>query len=142
MKTIVKKSGSTYPHSMRKVYLNLFTAVLSVLLALMLLSNDPLTLLGYIVFSASVIMIVFRLKTHPLNLQKRLKTDSSESEENSHKWRWLILMFVTMIVILASPFLLAAVLPPYIWLAVIVGVGTGLSVAEVLFYVYRRKRVT
>jgi len=139
MKKPAEKGGSTYPHSIRKVYLNLFTAILSVLLALILLLHEPLLLLTYIIFSSSLIAVLLRLKIHHPNLKKKFQAYSSEENEDSHKGKWLILMFALMIIALASPFLLAAVLPPYIWLILIVGVGTGFSVAELLFYIRRRR---
>lgn len=138
-----RKRPPKYSHSISKVYLNITTAVLSIILALVLLKEKPLLLLYYIVFTSILATITSVVKirlasTRPATPQK----SSFPNEESAPKKRLLVLLFFIIFAGLASPFLLAGFMPPHIWFILIVGLATGISISEITFYIYCEKIVS
>lgn len=141
----VRERPTKYPHSIGKVYLNVTTAVLSIVLALTLL-KDSLLLSHYIVFTSILATIIFILKIRPQKIvTPSLPQESSfPNEESAPRRRLLLLVFFMIFAILASPLLLAGLMreTPHIWFTVIVGIATGMSISEILFYIYCEKMVS
>lgn len=141
----MKKKGKkrTYPSRMSGVYLSAIIVAWSVILAFLLLQNT--LLLFYYVSSASLIAaIVFLLKIRSLNrplfanAQRIQKKDSLQPEDERVSWKVLILVFMMLLAALFIPLFLAWVLPGEAWFVLIISFTSGVSIAEVLFYLYLR----
>jgi cobalamin synthase len=140
MKNTVRKRAAGYPHSISRVYLNVATAVLSIVMALLLLRENVLVLSYYLVLTSILAVIPFVLKIRLPSIGQSTSQDNSFlNEESSPQKRLIALLFVTIFALLASPFLLAGFMPPHFWFILIVGVVTGLSVSEILFYIYCKR---
>ena len=136
------KRSPKYTHSTKRVYLNVTTAVLSIIMAITLL-GEPLSLGYYVVSTSLVAMIVFALKIRlaNMNLAESQESPSSDQESTPRK-RVIALFFLTVLAIIASPFLLARFLPPTIWFIVIVSLASGISISELIFFIYCKKMVS
>lgn len=129
-----------YPHRTSRFYLSTITAVLSVILALLLL-QDPILLLYYFVSTFLITAIAFRLKIRlfPIRTPKHPENDLFQTEKNASTWRKLILMFFALLAFLFLPLFLVRVLDPYSWFILIISLASGVSIAEVLFYLYAQR---
>lgn len=142
MNKTVRKKMPKYSHNINRVYLNVTTAILSTVLALVLLREKTLLLLYYIVLTSILTMIASALKIRFASMRPKPQESSLPDTEESPKKRLLVLLFLMMLAILASPFLLAGFLPPNTWFILIVGLAASLSISEVTFYIYCEKRVS
>jgi MFS family permease len=129
-----------YPHSIRKVYWNVIIAILSIALTVMLL-KQPLLLIYYIIFTFILAMVAFQLKARFSTIFTPIAKDIPPENEEKPRRRLLVLLFLLIMAILSLPFLLAGVFHemPHVWFILIMGIATGLSISEVLFYIYCEK---
>ena len=133
-----KRSSKRY--SMRRVYINAVTAVLSTILALLLLQDHVQFLLYYLLFTIIMVAIVFtlRIRLPPLKMSEPTQENLFETKKWTQRWKAPLLLLVMLIALFVLPLLLAWALDPYVWFILMVGFITGFSVAEILFCVYTR----
>lgn len=140
MNNTMRKRTARYPHSINRVYLNVATAMLSIVMAVLLLRENVLTLSYYVVLASILAVIPFMLKIRlPRGEQSTSQDNSFLNEQSAPQKKLIALLFVTIFALLASPFLLAGFMPPHFWFILIVGIVTGLSISEVLFYIYCKR---
>lgn len=137
-----RKKMPKYSHNISRVYLNVTTAILSTILALILLREKPLLLSYYIVLTSILTMIASVLKIRLASMRPTHQESSFPDMEKAPKKRLLVLLFLIIFAGLASPFLLAGFLPPHIWFILIVGLAASLSISEITFYIYCEKIVS
>lgn len=127
-------------YSMGRVYINAVTAVLSIILALLLLQDHLQSLLYYLLFTIIIAAIVFtlRIRLPPFKMSEPTQENLFETKKWTQRWKAPILMFIMLIAIFLTPLILAWALDPYIWFILMVGFITGFSVSEILFYLYIR----
>jgi len=143
MNETARKRTPRYSHNISRVWLNVATAVLSIILTLILLRENPFFLLYYIILTSVLAMITFVLKIRLANIRSATPQESSfQNEESAPKKGSLVLLFFMLFAVLASPFLLAGFLPPHVWFILIVGLATGISISEIIFYIYCEKIVS
>jgi len=118
-----------YPHKMSAVYFNATTAILSAILAFLILDSPYTWLLLYSICTSIVTVIVFIFKNHLFQTQ--------DSGEHTSTWKAL-LIFLVFVACLFLPLLLAGILDPYIWFILLVSFTSGFSTSEVIFYLYTR----
>ena len=129
-----------YPYPEKRVYLSAAIAGLSIILALALLSNQPVLIIYYFFSTITFTVITFLLK-------KRLYTFilMDENEENSHKnedrapWKAMLLVLLMSLAFLIAPLLLAGILSGPIWFIMIVSFTSGVSISEIILYIRMRK---
>jgi len=118
-----------YPHKMSAVYLNATTAILSAILAFLILDSPYTWLLPYLIGTSIVTVIVFMFKNRLLQIQ--------DSGKHTSTWK-MLLIFLAFVACLFVPILLAGVLDPYIWFILLVSFTSGFSTSEAVFYLYTR----
>lgn len=113
--------------------------VFSLILAL-LLWETPLFLVGYFfsVFIIAIAIFLLRIRLSRTEMPKTGQTPS-ETEKGTHGLRKLVLTFLALITFLALPLALSRVLDPYVWFTLLISFMTGLSLAEIIFYLYTRR---
>jgi len=117
---------------MGRVYLSTTLTILSIIIAgLLLLPTNPLRLLYYGLLTAAITAVVFELKTHFAGW-----STSFLSAQESLKP--VVVLFLLLFSVLIVPLALAYFLPAEVWVILIVSFTTGLSLAEVVFYISRR----
>lgn len=134
-----KSPKGKYPFRMVGVYLSAASIVMSVALALLLLSDSPILLLYYFVltFLIAVATFVLRIRVLPTGMPKASEKESLETQKKISGWK-ILLIFCMLIVFLIVPLLLAGFLEPYVWFILMVSLTSGLSIAEILFYLSTR----
>ena len=133
-----------YPSGMLGVYTSVVLCILSVVLALLLLSDKPWTLLYYFGSSFFITAIVFEVKNHILSVRESKKNDSDmvqtkEEEQGGKRWGLLLITLLGSLSLIVIPLALAYFFDPVIWVILLVSLTTGVSVAEVTLYVYLRR---
>lgn len=133
-----------YPHGVARVYLSLTLAAVSVILALVLLQSSLYYLLYYVLSVLAMSILILALKIHfsgrvkPTSESDSDKTNSLEPSRGITSWKTLFAIFFILLACLLLPIALAVILPPEVWIILIVSLTTSISVAEVLFYLYSR----
>jgi len=134
-----RKRRFRYPPSKAGFYVSIMTVVLSVILAF-LLWETPLFLLYYFVSTFIIAVATFLLRTRLSRIKmSQAEQTLPETGKGAHRLKKLLLMFLALITLLALPLALAKVLDPYVWFTLLISFMTGLSVAEILFYLYTRR---
>ena len=127
-------NGRSYPYSSNRVLVNVIVAVLSLILALTLLSSDTILLLYYLAASSVFTIITLFLKRYLY--RKVIAADSEhESEAENDKrsfWRTLLTTFLLLFAFIAAPLLLAGFLSGEIWFVIMVSFTTGIGISEII----------
>lgn len=133
------KSKSKYPYSKSRVYFSVLISAFSLILALQLLPT-PALILCYSASTSIIATITFLLKRRYF-YTKTTEAHQRVADKNVEKrtsWKLLILFFLVMILILVSPLFLASFLDPHTWFILMVSFTSGVSISEILLYVYMR----
>lgn len=133
------KSKSKYPYSKSRVYFSVLISAFSLVLALQLLPT-PALILCYFASTAIIATITFLLKRRYFYTKttEAHQTVADKNVEKRTSWKLLILFFSVMILILVSPLFLASFLDPNTWFILMVSLTSGVSISEILLYVYMR----
>lgn len=128
-----------YPFSKVGVYISVIVAMMSIILALLVLT-DPVWLTCYFVFASFLTLVTTALKIRFFSKKKlRPFQDSSlDKAESGQKWK-VILIIGFFIVALFAPVFLLVFLPIEIWFMCLDGFVLGVSLSEVVFYYYTQK---
>jgi len=136
-----KRKLRAYPSSTLRLYLSVFSGVLSVIFALALLGNLPLLLAYYIILTSFLTVAIFWIKLRSyLRRREPDKAQTQINEQQPVRWRLVFLFFLLIVAMIMSPLLLAKVLPPEIWFILIVGIASGTSLSEIVLYIYCRRQ--
>lgn len=138
-----------YPIKKTRVYMNATMFILSVILAATILlprENSILLLLSYFVSTLVIAVATFKFRVRILSVKQPTSKEAvSEGENNAGRWR-ILLLFLIILIAFSLPLLLAGILPfllgqmgRYIWFILIVSMTSGVSIAEILFYLYLRR---
>jgi len=133
-----KKRG--YPFTKARVYTSVVTAVLSAILAILLLHGSLIQLLYYVICTSLIASAVFVLNVRIFLVKASRRSEERDiaTERRGSQWKALLLLFSILLLSMIAPLLLTRVLGPEIWFIVIVGVTSGASIAEVCFYFHTR----
>ena len=147
MNSNIKRKRPKYPFRTSAVYTSVILSVLSVLLAILLLSEEPWLLPYYLISSVFITAIVFSAKNYILSVResKQYKDDmvqTKEEEEGGTRWGLLLATFFGLLLLIAIPLVLANFLDPVAWIILLVSFTTGVSFAEVVLYLYLRGTLT
>lgn len=124
---------------MSAVYLNATTAVVSVVIAFLILGSPYTWLLYYAVFTSIVTAIMFIFKKSLIKTQVPGLSDSGNIRSQKRTFTWKTLpIFIVLIACLFVPLLLAGFLDPYIWFILLVSFASGVSTSEVILYLHTR----
>lgn len=139
MSLSAKTRNVEYPFSKVGVYISAMVATISIILALLVLT-DPVWLTCYFVFAFLLALITAALKIRFFSRKKsRPFQDSSLNKaESDQKWK-LLLIIGFFIVTLFAPVFLLVFLSIEIWFACIDGVVLGVSLSEIIFFCYTQK---
>ena len=136
------RKKEAYRYGVSRVYLSAMLAALSIIIAALLLHNSFYRLAYYAITTAAITALVFELKNrftgHTTFLSTKTQNTDSQQSEGRSSWKALFGLFVLLIACLITPLALAFVLPPEAWVILIVSFSTGVSLAEVFFYLSRR----
>lgn len=130
---------SKYPYPKSRIYLSVIITVWSLILTLQLLQT-PALILRYFASTFIIATITFIIKRHYFYTKITVTHQrvANENLKNRTPWKLLILLFSVMIAILVFPLFLASYLDPYTWFILIVSLTSGISIGEILLYVYMR----
>lgn len=133
-----QKKRIRYPYGKVRVYLSATMTVLSIILAILLLEN-PLSFLYYLGLTIVLVAVVLALKMHFMHLKMpESSEEESETESKMQNRKALLVLFGVLIVSISLPLLLAR-FDPEIWFVVLISYVSGVSVAEILFFLIAAK---
>lgn len=128
-----EKTKQRYPHSTLRVFWSAILAVLSVILALLLL-HDAFWLLLYFLNSLVFIAAMYIVKTRIFSMEDEPSKDSDDTQPTRPYWKAMALTLLVLVTIAAIPLLLAGILHPYLWFILIISFILGTSVSEIMLY--------
>jgi len=128
-----------YPHGKIRVYLSATLTVLSIILAFLAL-RSLLSFLYYFGLTIVLVAVVLVLKTRFLSVEmsESSEEESSETESKMQNWKSLLILFGVLIISILLPLLLAR-FHPEIWFIGLISYISGVSVAEILFFLITRR---
>lgn len=134
-----KSRSIEYPFSKSGVYLSAILAALSIVLALLLLT-DPITLILYFASTCLLTFVTLEIKIYVFSRRKSEVPEeySVTKPQGSNKLKTIFLM-VCFIIAMAMPLILLSILDVTSWFISLNGFISGVSLSEViLFYYYSR----
>lgn len=134
-----QKKRFRYPYGKVRVYFSAAMTVLSIIFALLLLKS-LVSFLYYLGLTIVLVAVVLVLKMRFLYVKMPESSEEklSETESTMQNWKALLILFVVLIMSMLLPLLLARFYPE-IWFIGLIGYISGVSVAEVLFFLISRR---
>lgn len=119
------------------VYFSAITAVLSVILAVLVLQSSPILLVYYFISTFFITATVFVLRKRLFIRTSKPSEEKSQQTKKSGS-KGLILLFFVLLAILVGPLFLAKILDPATWFILMVSLTSGVSITEIAFYFHTR----
>ena len=136
------RKKEAYSHGVGRVYLSATLAALSVIMAALLLHNSFYRIAYYAITTAAITAVVYELKNRFTGrttfLSTKTRNAGSLQPEGRTSWKALFALFLLLFACVIMPLALPLVLPPEAWVILLVSFSTGVSLAEVFFYLSRR----
>lgn len=134
-----QKKHFRYPHGKARVYLSATMTMLSIILALLLLKSlvSFLYYLGLTIVLVAVVLVL-KMRFFYVEMPESSEENSSEAESTMQNWKALLILFGALIISMLLPLLLAK-FHPEIWFIGLISYVSGVSVAEVLFFLISRR---
>ena len=139
-----KKEDFEYPFSRKWVYASAFLSVISITLTVVMLRDYLFAIILYFVFIFALTLVILAFKSHFYSAKEKeiREFQPMEIEEETRASIWtksfVLLMLLTLLAFL-SPLFLSFILPPEWWIIVISGFIPGMSLPEVILYLYSKK---
>jgi len=133
-----------YPYSTNRVYLSTTIALLSLLLAVILFQSYPTLILSYLLYfllsalAFTILTFLLKMRLYPLITESTSTTEQQhgQTKKSESTWKTLLLAFCMLLAFILVPLLLADVLGGPAWFILITSFILGVSVSEILFYLY------
>lgn len=141
MSSKARKRHTEYVYSKFRVYWSATIAVMSIILALLILHTQPISLFYCLVLTVLLIGVVLALKMRFLRVRTPEPSggELSEKESVGLRWRSLLISVVVLIALLSFPLVLARLIDPLFWFISLISYTASVSAAEVLFFLITRK---
>ena len=135
-----------YPYSKSRVYLSMAIALMALFLAGALFQSDPTLGLTYLLYSLLATLVVIgatfllKMRLYPLIAEPSEATDNlhEQTKRSGLTSKGLLLVFLMLIAPILVPLLLSGVLGGLAWLVMMTSYILGVSVSEILIYLYAR----
>ncbi|UCG44844.1 MAG: hypothetical protein JSV58_05470 [Candidatus Bathyarchaeota archaeon] len=127
-----------YPYPRNRVFLSAIITVLSVILAVTLLLEEPSSMLLVIsyIFSTIVVTVLtyfMKERLYPFLAEEKLR-GITDKEKKVSQWKMLIVAFFMLIGSILVPLLLAGILSEHAWFIMITSFTAGVSISELMLY--------
>jgi len=139
MNSEAQKKRLRYPHGKIRVYLSATLTVLSIILAFLLL-RSLLSFLYYLGLTIVLVAVflVLKMRFFSVEMSESSEEESSETASKMQNWKSLLILFGVLIISILLPLLLAR-FHPEIWFIGLISYISGVSVAEILFFLITRR---
>lgn len=139
MNSEVPRSRPRYPYGKARVYLSAVLTVLSVILAFLLFWGR-VPFLYYLGLTAVLVVVAIKLKTRFFYAETLESPEEGmlAPEGEMQNWKTLLILACILIVSMLLPLALAR-FHPEIWLIGITSYVSGVSIAEVLYFLTSRR---
>lgn len=133
-----------YPFGKNWVIASAVMSGISIVFAIAILGADAFALFLYFLFTCSLILVVLVLKFHYYSTRNEEMPEeySSEGEEQVPEGHWkrnFVILLILTAVALISPLIFSLILDPLWWIIIISGFVPGVSIPEVILYLYSRR---
>lgn len=137
-----KRRSIEYPFGKSGAYLSAILAVLSIALALLLLT-DPIALILYFALTCILTFVTLEIKIHIFSKRKSEAPEEyyarePEGSNGGNKWKTIFLM-VCFVIAMAMPLILLSILDVTSWFISLDGFVSGVSLSEVILFYYSRQ---
>lgn len=136
-----KKKRIMHRLSKTGLYMSIVTAVLSVLLAVLLLRSSVF-LLHYFAATLFITTSIFALKVYIFSvntLEQNAEEDTEETKVTRHVKAQMLMSLLTIALVIA-PFILVMFLDPYTWFTLSMGIMSSMSISQIILYLYGMRR--
>jgi len=135
-----------YPYDKKWVYASAALSGISIAFAVSILRDDVGALLLYFAFTSFFTLIILALKFHFYSERekKMVENYSIEDEKEAPKRGWmqsLILLMVITLLVLLSPLILSYLLDPLWWVIIVSGFVPGVSIPEIILFIYSQRQL-
>lgn len=131
-----EKTRVTYPFSITGVYISVILAGISTVFTLLLLQGQPILLAYYFLIMSLIMAVGLILKIRLLSSSPKANENLVEGRGTAIGWRTLLLFLLMLIAAVSLPILLSKVLDNRIWFTLLTSFISGISISEILFYLY------
>jgi len=133
-----------YPYSRNRVYLSTTIAALSLLLAVMVFQSYPTSMLVYLLYfflsalAFTIFTFLLKMRLYPLITESAPTTEQphEQTKKSESTWKMLLLVFCILVSSVLVPILLTGVLGGAVWFILMTSFMLGVSISEILFYLY------
>lgn len=116
--------------------MNTATAVLSVILAFLILKDMDISLLLYYILSVVLLTAIALVLKIRFSSARGHEEDLAKEDWEPIGLRGLLILFCVLTVFILSPLLLARFLPSSVWFILLISFISGVSLSDLLFYLY------
>jgi uncharacterized ion transporter superfamily protein YfcC len=140
-----ERENFEYPFGKRWVLASAFLSLISIVFAVTFLIDYLDALLMFFGFTSLFIAVMTVLKYYLYSKRSKESQDDyvSIEEERSAGFRWsrsVVLYLFIMILAFLSPVILSYLLDPMWWIIIICGFVPGISVPEIILYLYAHRK--
>ncbi len=134
-----QKEHFEYPFGKKGVYISGVMSGISIVFAITLLRDDISALLLYFAFTSILVVVFFALKFYLYSERIKGTLESGKEEPKKHRTLHLILLILIVTAVLLSPLIFSYTLDPVWWIISISGFVPGVSIPEILLFLYARR---
>lgn len=112
------------------------TAVLSVILAFLILKDVDISLLLYYMLSVVLITVIALVLKIRFSSVRGHEEDLAKEEGEPIGLMKLLILFCVLTMLIMTPLLLVRFLPSSVWFILLISFISGVSLSDLLFYLY------
>lgn len=131
-----RKGYLKYEFSMSRLYMDTATAVLSVILAFLILKDVDISLLLYYMLSVVLITVIALVLKIRFSSVRGHEEDLAKEEGEPIGLMKLLILFCVLTMLIMTPLLLVRFLPSSVWFILLISFISGVSLSDLLFYLY------
>lgn len=131
-----RKGYLKYEFSMSRLYMDTATAVLSVILAFLILKDVDISLLLYYMLSVVLITVIALVLKIRFSSVRGHEKDLAKEEGEPIGLMKLLILFCVLTMFIMTPLLLVRFLPSSVWFILLISFISGVSLSDLLFYLY------
>jgi len=131
-----RKGYLKYEFSMLRLYMDTATAVLSVILAFLIVKDVDISLLLYYMLSVVLITVIALVLKIRFSSVRGYEEDLAKEEGEPIGLMKLLILFCVLTMFIMTPLLLVRFLPSSVWFILLISFISGVSLSDLLFYLY------
>jgi hypothetical protein len=133
-----------YPFGKNWVIASAVMSAIAIAFAIAVLGSDAFGISLYFLFTCSLTLVVLVLKfqyysTRKEEIPEEYSSGGEEQASEDHWKRSFVILLIVIAIALISPLIFSYILDPMWWIIIISGFVPGVSIPEVILYLYSRR---